>query len=211
MAVSGTNLSRTGWALTVLAGVSTWFIAPHASDDLDAVIGTDFPRALLGLVSLVQLAIGVWVVVVVGLAQLVGSTAILRAVAPRLLRDMLFAGAVGALAVAPAQADRGGASPRDHAAVGVTSHELAGLPYPDRPSSATPPAAVRRRHTGVVIVRPGDTLWAISRRSLPAGASDAEIARSCAAWYAANRTVIGDDPDLIIPEQHLHPPIKEHS
>jgi nucleoid-associated protein YgaU len=62
----------------------------------------------------------------------------------------------------------------------------------------------------VVIVQPGDTLWAIARRSLPNGSSEAEIARSCAAWFAANRAVIGPDPDLILPDQHLHPPTEEH-
>jgi nucleoid-associated protein YgaU len=62
-----------------------------------------------------------------------------------------------------------------------------------------------------VIVRRGDTLWAIAQRFLPAGASEAEIARSCAEWFATNRAVIGDNPDLIVPAQRLRPPTKEHS
>jgi len=58
----------------------------------------------------------------------------------------------------------------------------------------------------VVVVR-GDTLWAIATRHLPAGASDAEIAAQWPRWYAANRNVIGADPDLIRPGQILHAPI----
>jgi nucleoid-associated protein YgaU len=55
-------------------------------------------------------------------------------------------------------------------------------------------------------VRPGDTLWGIAGRSLPDGATDAEVAGATRAWHRANRDVIGDDPDLIVPEQILEPP-----
>jgi hypothetical protein len=207
-------LSRGGWALTVLAGLSAWYVAPHAPTEIAAVTGPDFPRALLGLASLAQLAIAAWVIVVVGLAQLFGSTVVLQAIAPRMLRGALFASTVGALAIAPAHADRGGVPPRDHAAVSVTSHDLAGLPFPDRPQTdrpRKPSPTLPDQSDQVVIVQPGDTLWAIARRSLPSGSSDAEIARSCAEWFTANRVVIGADPDLILPNQHLHPPTKEHS
>ena len=59
----------------------------------------------------------------------------------------------------------------------------------------------------VVVVRAGDTLWAIAARALPAGATDAEIARAGARWHAANRDVIGADPNLILPVQRLVPPL----
>jgi hypothetical protein len=213
MPFSGTSLSRVGCALTALASLSLWFIAPHASTESAAVSGSDFPRALLGLASLAQLAIGAWVIVVVGLAQLFGSTTLLRAVAPRMLRGALFASTAGALAIAPAHGDRGSPPPRDHVAVSTTSHDLAGLPFPDRPpvERPHPPRVLPARQSRVVVVQVGDTLWAIARRSLPAGSSDAEIARSCSAWFATNRAVIGADPDLIRPGQHLNPPTKEHS
>lgn len=214
MPFSGTSLSRLGWALTALAGLSVWLVAPHTSDQISALTGPDFPRALLGLASLAQLLIGAWVILVVGLAQAFGSTTVLRAVTPRLLRGALFAGTAGILTVAPAHADRGSPPPRDHAAVSITSHELTGLPFPDRPQPERPvwPRPARAQHTdSVVNVRPGDTLWAIARRSLPDRSADAAIATACAAWFAANRAVIGGDPDLIIPGQHLHPPTEEHS
>lgn len=57
-----------------------------------------------------------------------------------------------------------------------------------------------------VVVRRGDTLWAIAARHLGAGASAGQIAREWPRWYAANRAVIGPDPDLLRPGQHLRPP-----
>jgi nucleoid-associated protein YgaU len=207
-------MSRSGWTLTTLAGVSVWFTGPHADAAVVAVTGHDFPRALLGLLSLMQLATAVWVIAVVGVAQLLGPTAVLRALTPRVLRGALFAGAAGAIAIAPAQAERGVAPPQNPAAASAASHNLDGLPFPDRPPSdrSRPhrPAAGPERADQTVIVGRGDTLWTIARRSLPDGASDADIARSCAAWFAANRDVIGSDPDLIFPAQQLRPPTKDH-
>lgn len=54
-----------------------------------------------------------------------------------------------------------------------------------------------------VLVRPGDCLWTIAAEHLPAGADDAAIARAWPAWYAANATTIGADPDLLLPGQRL--------
>ncbi len=57
-----------------------------------------------------------------------------------------------------------------------------------------------------VVVHRGDTLWSIAARHLAPGASDAEIAAAWPRWYAANRAVIGPDPQLILPGQRLRPP-----
>ncbi|MEJ5946163.1 LysM domain-containing protein [Pseudokineococcus basanitobsidens] len=62
---------------------------------------------------------------------------------------------------------------------------------------------------GEVVVVRGDTLWGIAARSLPAGADDAEVAATWPAWYAANRHVVGDDPDLLRPGQVLRAPVEE--
>ena len=75
-----------------------------------------------------------------------------------------------------------------------------GLPLPDRPTGALPGGArTSHRHllpvSRVVVVRPGDTLWALAGQS--------------PAWhrlYAHNRGVIGPDPDLIRPGQRLRLP-----
>ena len=57
-----------------------------------------------------------------------------------------------------------------------------------------------------VIVHRGDSLWAIAGRYLGPAASDSEIAEAWPAWYAANRHVIGSDPDLLLPGQVLRAP-----
>lgn len=73
----------------------------------------------------------------------------------------------------------------------------AGLPFPARAVDLPSPTQE------VAVVGPGDSLWAITRRHLPATARDAEIARSWPELYARNRAVVGDDPSLIHPGQHL--------
>ncbi|GHG47653.1 hypothetical protein GCM10012320_14600 [Sinomonas cellulolyticus] len=55
-------------------------------------------------------------------------------------------------------------------------------------------------------MRPGDTLWSIVARHLGPGATDLEIADAWPAWYAANASGIGEDPDLIRPGLLLTPP-----
>jgi nucleoid-associated protein YgaU len=57
-----------------------------------------------------------------------------------------------------------------------------------------------------VVVHRGDSLWAIAARHLGTAASDAEIAEAWPDWYAANRHVIGSDPDLLLPGQVLRAP-----
>ncbi|KRC66473.1 hypothetical protein ASE12_17880 [Aeromicrobium sp. Root236] len=190
-------LSRAGWALTALAAVSVTLLAPGAGRAVADLRGDSFPDALLALGCLVQLALSSWVLLAAGLVLLRVPAPLLRAITPRLLRRALLAGTVGALAVAPVQADRAVAPARPQ-------HDLTGLQLPDRPVGSVPATAGA---APAVVVRPGDTLWAIAARSLPAGATDAEIARACARWHAANRDVIGDDPDLIFPKQRLVPPL----
>jgi hypothetical protein len=76
---------------------------------------------------------------------------------------------------------------------------LAGLAFPDLPDAAgTDPASPELR-----TVRRGDSLWRIAREDLPSSAADASVCRAVAALYAANRAVIGPDPDLILPGTEL--------
>lgn len=77
-------------------------------------------------------------------------------------------------------------------------------PAPDRPATALGVASLAGApQPTAYLVRPGDTLWDIARRHLPAGASAAQVARAWPRWYAANRRVIGPDPSLIVPGQRL--------
>jgi len=60
-------------------------------------------------------------------------------------------------------------------------------------------------HTEVVVLR-GDSLWTIAARHLGPNATEAEIAAEWPRWWAANRDVIGADPNVIFPGQRLQPP-----
>ncbi len=54
-----------------------------------------------------------------------------------------------------------------------------------------------------VRVRPGDSLWSITAHRLGAGASAARIQAEWPRWHAANRQLIGADPDLLRPGMEL--------
>jgi resuscitation-promoting factor RpfA len=75
------------------------------------------------------------------------------------------------------------------------------------PAPATPSAAASDAH----VVTAGDTLWSITAGHLPDGATAADIAGAWPRWYEANRDVVGSDPDLIRPGQHLRAPLEENS
>lgn len=75
---------------------------------------------------------------------------------------------------------------------------------PDTPGAAAPP----ERHPAdrvEVVVTAGDSLWSIARAHL-SDPSDADVAAHWPQWYAANRAVVGADPDLIHPGQILLAP-----
>src|SRR5690606_21652028 len=105
---------------------------------------------------------------------------------------------------------------------------LDGLPYPDRPTVARPvtpthvtptrapdrparapspdrdeaPSSARGADTHVV--REGDTLWSLATDVLAgADATSPDVAATVARIHRANRSVIGADPDLIVPGQRL--------
>jgi hypothetical protein len=61
----------------------------------------------------------------------------------------------------------------------------------------------------LVVVQPGDSLWLLARRDLQAAGAPAAVRDVAAAWprwWAANREVIGDDPDLLRPGARLTAP-----
>jgi resuscitation-promoting factor RpfA len=134
---------------------------------------------------------------------------------------------IGAQAVAAEQFDQpSGLPPIDRPAL-----DPAALPPIDRPTDplpgatwtpTAPPPAVpvatpasplltgNPRPTATVeeaiVVRRGDTLWHIAARHLGSTVTPAEVATEWPRWWHANRDVIGDDPDLILPGQILRPP-----
>ena len=89
------------------------------------------------------------------------------------------------------------------------------IPEPDGPgtdatvvqtASATHGTTASPTPAATIVVAPGDTLWSIAARHLPAGATDAQIAAVWPRWYEANSPVIGADPDVIRPGQVLTVP-----
>jgi len=150
---------------------------------------------------------------------------------PRPVQRLILAACGLALVGAggPAVADQAGRT-TTHAS--PTTSILVGLPLPDRASSERPPSSdvpapslssqvgqqtvsqsasdPRHRPDGTLVVRPGDTLWALAADALPDGASDAEITAAWHALYDANRDLIAD-PDLIFPGTRLQQPTQEES
>jgi hypothetical protein len=106
--------------------------------------------------------------------------------------------------------------PHSPACVAACAPSLDGLPYPDLPTAPwphRPTAATRlagplrdRTQKPVLVVRAGDSLWSIATDLSHPNAGDATVAAMVARLYAANRSVIGDDPDLIYPGTQLQPP-----
>ncbi len=100
----------------------------------------------------------------------------------------------------PTQADPT-AKPRPAPSLGPLGPASSRAAAMEAASAATADAA-----TGAVRVGRGDTLWGIAARHLGPGATTSAIAREWPRWYAANRGVIGADPDLIVVGQVLTPP-----
>lgn len=200
-------------AIGVLAGVGWWAASPplHAVEasfstgrppsggwTLDRLVVAGAAAALVAVIVMLAVLI---TLNVVGAAMARRSASIDRLavrVSPAWLRRCVL-GMCGFALTAPgftaaAGAHDVGAEDDPHPADAV---HLAGLALPDLPSAP----AVR-----VLTVRSGDTLWSIARSGLRADATDSAVAAAVTALYAANRKVIGDDPDLIFPGQQLTAP-----
>lgn len=80
-------------------------------------------------------------------------------------------------------------------------------PALDRPvdTVGTSRAAARPAPAQWVRVAAGDSLWSLARQRLP-GSDDATLARLVRRTYAANRSVIGPDPNLLHPGEQLRVP-----
>ena len=196
----------------------------------DAAVAT--AAAVLGWLVLCWLALGVTLTLVGALSGALTSAAgpwgdsrssvapsVVRQAVQRSIRVSLVAGAVGSAVVAPTVAI---ASPTPSAAdVRLTDRPAPSTwPVLDRPAhpgaptathaptpaAAAEPTAPARTGEGRYRVRSGDSLWSIAARHLPAGASQAEIARAWPRWWRLNREVVGADPSLIRPGQVLRVP-----
>ena len=190
---------------------------PSAADPFAPVVAA---------VALVAWALAGWLLVaavVTAAGRLPGAAgsaarAIAAHIAPRAVRRVLETAlgltvAAGSLGAAPASA----ADARPHlvrpAAAPALDWPTPAAPALDwpAPSSAphaptAPPTTPPTAAPAAVVVRPGDTLWAIAAEHLGPAAPPVAVARSWPRWWSANRAAIGDDPDLIRPGTRLVPP-----
>lgn len=74
------------------------------------------------------------------------------------------------------------------------------------PATRAPVLRASGLQAGSVTVQAGDTLWDIASRYLGPGASDLDVALQWPRWYDANRALIGQNPDVLLPGQLLQPP-----
>lgn len=145
---------------------------------------------------------------------------LLRVLVPLLAPGLGIVAAPGAAMADPPDASAAravprGADPSAHAAndaggpsVRIRAEQaLAGLPLPQLQSAHAARGRGAPLPVAVLEVHPGDTLWGIAARTLPAGASRAAVARRCAHLYRENRATIGPDPDVIRPGQRLLVPV----
>jgi len=199
------------WLLVSLgcAAVVRWLAADAA--DLWAARTFDVLLPRLAAVALTGCALWFWWVTT--WTTLGAARGLIRSApgCPRALQRAVLAACglalAGGVSVAPALADT---HHGPHPALGPAV--LAGLPLPDRASGQEParprpaPVVASPAHLpATVVVRPGDTLWALAASALPDGATDAEITTAWHALYAANRDVVSD-PDLIYPGTALDLP-----
>ncbi len=213
------SVASLGLSLIVLAtGARTGAIVSALADGRLARTPLDVALTDLAADVLVGCATWLWLVttvVVVEAARGVAGGERARRGVPACVRRIVL-GACGVALVGGLAQPSYALSPQTHRAHSDRADRprpprgLAGLPVPDR---AVAPRPGRRPAPSpeTVLVAPGDTLWAIAAHGLPAHSPDARIAVRWHAIYAANRSLIGPDPDLIVPGQRLLLPGKETS
>jgi hypothetical protein len=216
------------WVLTPTLPTMTHAVV-HAQRTSD----TSGPDALvLAAAGLLAWVVWLWGAAGLGLTALtaapglVGATSsvVLRLVLPAAARRSA-AGLLGlSLSIGPLLGTASVFLPTPAAAAGpITATATASPAVPDWPA-ATPPAAVPdwptsppisaaspARTSDPHVVLRGECLWDIAagrlgqeRSSAP---TDGEIARAVHAWWWANASVIGPDPDQLLPGQVLSPPV----
>lgn len=205
-------------ATTVAVVVAALWCLPDLPGVPTSTGQASFERLLVqGSALVVVLCAGWWWVVttVVVLEALVGTTrgrcqGSARGVPAPVRRWVLAACGVAVLSggLSPAHATPGSVHRDDRPRDGVVT--LDGLPLPERPSggivapSAPRPDRVpRETEPTEVVVRPGDSLWTIAATALGPGADSATVTAYWQRIHLLNRRVVGADPDVILPGQHL--------
>ena len=92
----------------------------------------------------------------------------------------------------------------DRPGAGAVDTKAPGSARPNAHDLLVRPVRDRADHSYTVVR--GDCLWDIAKAHLPAGATDSQIDSEWHRWYAANRSTVGTNPDLILPGQVFTPP-----
>lgn len=204
-----------------------WWLSPDPGTTLDAArhpqayvdtVGSD-QAAVLAVCVLAWLVLG-WLAVGLlfgaagSLPGLLGATC--GGIADRLLPSALRRAAAVGIGLSVAAGGAGGAAALAHASPGPAHRPPAAMLAVDWPAGTPtspsdtgvdwPAASPAHSRPRTVLVADGDCLWTIAARDLDPSATNSEIAAAWQRWYAANRTVIGADPDLIRPGQRLIAP-----
>jgi hypothetical protein len=204
-------------AVLVAVTPGTWQTATAPAADAGSLLAG--LAALAGWVVAIRLLVTGLAVVAAALPGAVGGAGRRMAAAwsPQLVRGLVRA-ALGAamvggplLASTSAFADQSAFPVLDRviavtAPAASTPVKVVAAPTPVHRAGSAPVQQRRPGRSDVVVVRPGDSLWEIAAEHLPPGHTDAQVARAWPRWYAANRQVIGGDPDQILPGTHLVPP-----
>jgi hypothetical protein len=193
------------WCATTAAatGVSLLTVPTLAAGRSLAAGATAFPDLLVtgcAAASLVATA-WLWAITtdVVARVLVAGGHVVVRRPGP--VRMLLLAACGGVVLGTTA----GTASADEHRP--VVPHSLSGLPLPDRATGdGLVPRHAGEEPSGMVRVRPGDSLWTIAEEQLGPRATAAELDDYWHRTYARNVDVIGPDPHLILPGQLLDPP-----
>lgn len=200
------------WLLITTGVLATWAATADAAGSLASAPTWhgSFEDLLVAGASAVLVACAgwLWLVTTATVADLVCRRP--APAAPRGLTRRLVLAACGAAALA-------GVSAPAMAGSGAGDHSLVGLPMPDRavtgsashaiakPAPEPAPAAARAPAHESITVRTGDSLWSIAAERLGPDAALADIEVAWRELYAANRSAIGADPDLIHPGLDLEP------
>lgn len=236
MQVGGRQRLASVAPFVVAAGVLAWAgprpgDLPRSSGELSRLLAhgsVDGTTAILaGLAAELCVLYLLLTAFLVGCSQLPGLTGRLAgALTGRLVPAFLRRAVEAALGIAVATASvsapaapalaAGTAGPRPSptstaAAPAPTPAPGSPLPLLDRPGSPSlAPAPIltpgRAVVDDVVVVRHGDSLWRIAARHLGPQVTEAQVAAAWPRWYAANRAVVGPDPNLLLPGQRLIPP-----
>lgn len=191
------------WAVVTVSAIATTSAVPGAWSEVDGGSTYDGVVALLVAACGTSLALALawlWMITTLTVAGLVGGSPRPPGGATRRLVLLACGVAVVAGTSAPALATGGDGH---ELLVGLTLPERAVAPPPAHQEPRGKPRTVRARARATYVVRPGDSLWSIARDHPDDAAS---VDQRWRAIWLANREVVGDDPDLIIPGQALRLP-----